>query len=81
MGNELANRHPDKAHALFIDNAQGGYQVSVRAPLNIKMGLTNYAVNLVQAEAARLLLVLIIWKKTNFMSLFDYFRCNTIKCN
>jgi hypothetical protein len=37
-GNELANRHPDKAHALLIDNAQGGYQVSVRAPLNIKMG-------------------------------------------
>lgn len=36
--NELANRHPDKAHAILGSNQKGGYQVSVRAPLNIKSG-------------------------------------------
>lgn len=36
--NELANRNPDMAHALIMDNQQGGYQVSVRAPLNNKTG-------------------------------------------
>ena len=37
-GNELANRHPDRAHAVLSDNQRGAYQVSVRAPLNNKTG-------------------------------------------
>lgn len=37
-GNELANRYPDRAHAVLSHNAQGGYQVSVRAPLSRKTG-------------------------------------------
>lgn len=38
FGNELANRSPDKAHAVVTTNAQGNYTVSLRAPLNNKMG-------------------------------------------
>jgi nanoRNase/pAp phosphatase (c-di-AMP/oligoRNAs hydrolase) len=37
-GNELANHNPDKAHAIMSENGDGGYQVSVRAPLNNKTG-------------------------------------------
>jgi hypothetical protein len=37
-GNELANQNPDIAHAVLTHNVQGGYQVSVRAPLNNKTG-------------------------------------------
>lgn len=37
-GNELANRNPNKAHAIVSENGNGGYQVSVRAPLNNKIG-------------------------------------------
>ncbi len=36
--NELANRNPDRAHAVLSHNQRGGYQVSVRAPLNNKIG-------------------------------------------
>lgn len=36
--NELANRNPDRAHAVMGLNRQGGYTVSVRAPLNNKAG-------------------------------------------
>lgn len=36
-GNELANREPDRAHAI-LSCLEGGYQVSVRAPLNRKTG-------------------------------------------
>jgi len=36
--NELANQHPDRAHAVLTHNRQGGYLVSVRAPLNNKVG-------------------------------------------
>lgn len=36
--NELANRHPDRAHAVLGYNQRGAYQVSVRAPLNNKTG-------------------------------------------
>jgi oligoribonuclease NrnB/cAMP/cGMP phosphodiesterase (DHH superfamily) len=36
--NELANRNPKKAHAILSENGAGGYQVSVRAPLNNKIG-------------------------------------------
>jgi hypothetical protein len=38
FGNELANQHPACAHAVLSYNAQGGYQVSVRAPLTNKSG-------------------------------------------
>ncbi len=37
-GNTLANRNPGKAHAIISENSSGGYQVSVRAPLNNKTG-------------------------------------------
>jgi len=38
FGNELANRNPDKAHAVLTLNADGSYIVSVRAPLNNRSG-------------------------------------------
>lgn len=37
-GNELANRHPARAHAILTDLGDNAYAVSVRAPLNRKMG-------------------------------------------
>ena len=37
-GNALANQYPDRAHAVIQANQRGGYQVSVRAPLNRKTG-------------------------------------------
>lgn len=36
--NELASRHPDRAHALLTRSPQGHYVVSVRAPLNNRTG-------------------------------------------
>lgn len=38
FGNELANQNPERAHAVLSYNAQGGYQISVRAPLTSKTG-------------------------------------------
>ena len=38
FGNELANQNPASAHAVLSYNAQGGYQVSVRAPLTRNTG-------------------------------------------
>ena len=38
FGNELANQDPERAHAVLSYNAQGGYQISVRAPLTNKTG-------------------------------------------
>jgi len=38
FGNELANHSPDLAHAVVTCNSQKGYQISVRAPLNNKIG-------------------------------------------
>jgi len=38
FGNELANRYPDRAHAVFSFTSQGDYQISVRAPLTNKTG-------------------------------------------
>lgn len=32
LGNMLAQRRPDRAHAILTPNAEGGYMVSVRAP-------------------------------------------------
>ena len=37
-GNDLANQFPARAHAIITERAQGGYVVSVRAPLNNKAG-------------------------------------------
>jgi nanoRNase/pAp phosphatase (c-di-AMP/oligoRNAs hydrolase) len=34
LGNELANRNPDKACGIVTENADGSYLVSIRAPLN-----------------------------------------------
>jgi hypothetical protein len=34
----LANRAPDKAHAVFTENTDATYTVSLRAPLNNKQG-------------------------------------------
>jgi single-stranded DNA-specific DHH superfamily exonuclease len=36
--NDLANAHPDRAHAVLTIKSNGGYLVSVRAPLNNKTG-------------------------------------------
>lgn len=36
--NDLVNLHPDRAHAVLTEKADGGYLVSVRAPLNRKKG-------------------------------------------
>jgi hypothetical protein len=38
MGNDLAKKYPDRAHALLVDMGNGGYRVSVRAPYNRKHG-------------------------------------------
>jgi hypothetical protein len=37
-GNELANQNPDKAHAVFTLNLDNTYTVSLRAPINNKLG-------------------------------------------
>jgi len=37
-GNDLANQYPQRAHAVITERAQGGYVVSVRAPLENKYG-------------------------------------------
>ena len=37
-GNALANEFPDRAHAVITEREEGGYLVSVRAPLNNKTG-------------------------------------------
>jgi len=38
FGNQLATANPDRAHALLTELPQGGYVVSVRAPLSNKSG-------------------------------------------
>ena len=38
LANRLASAHPQRAHALLTRRRQGGYLVSVRAPLNDKRG-------------------------------------------
>lgn len=37
-GNRLANEHPDRAHAVVTERKGQGYLISVRAPLNNKVG-------------------------------------------
>ncbi len=34
FGNQLANQYPDRAHAILTDHPEGGFTVSVRAPIN-----------------------------------------------
>ncbi|MDX1823160.1 MAG: DHH family phosphoesterase [Thiohalomonadales bacterium] len=43
LGNELANRNPDKACAIVTGNAGGSYLVSIRAPLNNRSGADELA--------------------------------------
>jgi len=38
FANELARQHPECAHALLLALPQGGFRVSVRAPLNRPTG-------------------------------------------
>ncbi|XQW85939.1 DHH family phosphoesterase [Thalassotalea piscium] len=38
LGNDLANQSPSKAHAVFTENEDGSYRVSLRAPLENKQG-------------------------------------------
>ena len=38
FGNELANQHPERAHAIVSYNPAGEYLISVRAPLTHKVG-------------------------------------------
>ena len=38
FGNELANQNPARAHAVLSYNTQGGYLISVRAPLTTNTG-------------------------------------------
>lgn len=37
-GNSLANQHPERSHAVITEKANGNYLISVRAPLNNKIG-------------------------------------------
>ena len=43
LGNELANRNPDKACGIVTENADGSYLVSIRAPLNNRTGADKLA--------------------------------------
>jgi len=43
LGNELANRNPDKACAIVTETADGSYLVSIRAPLNNRTGADEVA--------------------------------------
>ena len=38
MGNDLAKRYPERAHALLVDTGDDHYRVSVRAPYSSKQG-------------------------------------------
>ena len=40
--NDLANGHPDRAHAVLTEKANGNYLVSIRAPLNNKRGADEF---------------------------------------
>jgi hypothetical protein len=43
LGNELANRNPDKACGIVTENADGSYLVSIPAPLNNRTGADELA--------------------------------------
>lgn len=38
FGNDLANQHPERAHAVLTAKANGTYLISIRAPLNRRKG-------------------------------------------
>jgi hypothetical protein len=38
FGNDLANQHPDRAHAVVTEKSNGNFLISVRAPLSNKRG-------------------------------------------
>ncbi len=40
--NDLANGHPNRAHAVLTEKANGNYLVSIRAPLNNKRGADEF---------------------------------------
>lgn len=40
--NDLANAHPDRAHAVLTEKDNGNYLVSIRAPLNNKQGADEF---------------------------------------
>lgn len=40
--NDLANDHPDRAHAVLTEKTDGNYLVSIRAPLNNKQGADEF---------------------------------------
>lgn len=40
--NDLANAHPDRAHAVLTEKANGNYLVSIRAPLNNRCGADEF---------------------------------------
>jgi hypothetical protein len=42
FGNHLANQNPTKAHAVLSYNKEGGYLISVRAPLSNKIGADEF---------------------------------------
>lgn len=41
-GNNLANQHPDRAHAVLTLKSSGDYLVSIRAPLSNKVGAADF---------------------------------------
>jgi hypothetical protein len=38
FGNDLSQKHPERAHALLTHQSSGGFLVSVRAPANLRQG-------------------------------------------
>lgn len=42
-GNDLANKHPQRAHLILTPKSEGYYQVSIRAPLNQREGADKIA--------------------------------------
>lgn len=42
-GNELANKHPQRAHLILTPKGEAAYQVSIRAPLNQREGADKIA--------------------------------------
>ena len=42
FSNELANNNPERAHAVLTHNEQGGFLISVRAPLKTKTGADEF---------------------------------------
>ncbi|MFA0013641.1 DHH family phosphoesterase [Vibrio lentus] len=77
FGNELANRSPDKAHAVLTLNAnQQDYTVSVRAPLNKRSGADEVCVQFATGggrKAAAGINQLPMNEKTRFIEVLNQF--------